>query len=1116
MMKANRLFTVRGLACAAVAAVVLLAAVPAEAQLDPLLSLKRVPPNVVVLVDTSMRMLDDGTGTYYDPLTYNRALDPAVATVLGVPVSATSYRRKYMGLDYENVQNSSTKFTALEIVTVPSTAAGYAAFWASTRLEQAKAGILSAVSLNDQYVRWGLMKLRQNTPTWRTANNCDKPVRITNNTTQGAGPGDSLPCNAGGGFGLGGARFAISVPEVAGSNFDVTASAGTLPAGTLMVGLNASSPATAATSVKNKMTSLPTQDATGLIPAGRDTSGYQDRPLALAIRDAKTYLTASTTTAIASDALKSCRNTVLVLITAGKDDGDVTYTDVYDAETEAQAFGAGLNFGGGVTRKVPIVVIGLKPSPADESELQAIAQASGGLYFRATSADQVASAINFAVQFGYQQPGDFDAGRPSEYTFTSPIVGTVNLVNANSWAGGALPDTDIDSEAGATQGQPLPQRSNVLITAGFQMPGMDGRVRAFRVYKPERDSTKPAGWRFVQDGTKLWPDLDGRIFLAGTARRIKCPDAQCTGRNVYTYIPSGSGGGQVVSFDLSQASALTPHLGGADPTVLIPFIRSQAIGAVVGSTPALMDPPSLDPPPDADYGFPNSTGTYAGTYKDRRAMLFFGANDGMIHAVDARTGYEVWAFIPYNLLPKLATLMKGQSVEQFNYFVDSSPKIAEVKMSGTWRTMMIIGQAYGGTFYQAFDVTNAGMGVPPTNDGLGAVNQLLTMFDAPDESIQFKWAFPNYSSFDPNITATIALTDGFPGSRVRFHGDLKVTATDAERTVGFTFSDPAVGALDSARKVNGVITGSGYFPDVETNSALPGRASSSVRAGRSFYVLDLATGKPLGNPNGPCSSSGTGTGCLDLGDVSNGRKNALQADVTAAGDVNSNVVVTAYAGDIDGKYRRFNLGPTGSIASILLHDAGQPIYSSSALLFVGTSQRYLFFSTGSDLLAASTPGGGSNGSGTAFKLLGVRDNTTSGTVTVSHNLSPSVKASGQPTNGERPTNAPTVAGDIVFFSTTTDSDLPSCSDAVAKVYAFTYLGTAAYDSDGSGKLENNESPVVNVTTGRATAPFIVDQHLYIGTTSLVGAGVTLLGDPQDFNNGAGQVGVRILSWREIR
>ena len=52
--------------------------------------------------------------------------------------------------------------------------------------------------------------------------------------------------------------------------------------------------------------------------------------------------------------------------------------------------------------------------------------------------------------------------------------------------------------------------------------------------------------------------------------------------------------------------------------------------------------------------------------------------------------------------------------------------------------------------------------------------------------------------------------------------------------------------------------------------------------------------------------------------------------------------------------------------------------------------------------------------------------------------------------------------------------------------------------------------------GRASAPFIVDQHLYFASSGESGASVEILGDPEDFNNGVGQVGVRILSWREIR
>ena len=167
-------------------------------------------------------MLDDGTGDYFDPLTYQRSQDTSVATRSGVSTERrSSTAASTVGLDFENVQDSSSKFTAAEILTVPSTAATYAQFWASTRLEQAKAGILTAVSREPiSSVRWGLMKLRQNAAAWRTANTCDKPVRITNNATQSAGPGDSNPCNAGGGFGLGGARFAISAPQVGGSNFE--------------------------------------------------------------------------------------------------------------------------------------------------------------------------------------------------------------------------------------------------------------------------------------------------------------------------------------------------------------------------------------------------------------------------------------------------------------------------------------------------------------------------------------------------------------------------------------------------------------------------------------------------------------------------------------------------------------------------------------------------------------------------------------------------------------------------------------------------------------------------------------------------------------------------------
>jgi hypothetical protein len=80
----------------------------------------------------------------------------------------------------------------------------------------------------------------------------------------------------------------------------------------------------------------------------------------------------------------------------------------------------------------------------------------------------------------------------------------------------------------------------------------------------------------------------------------------------------------------------------------------------------------------------------------------------------------------------------------------------------------------------------------------------------------------------------------------------------------------------------------------------------------------------------------------------------------------------------------------------------------------------------------------------------------------------------------------------------------------------TYSGGPAYDANDNGTLESGESKVVKTLAGRATAPFIVDQHLYFGSSGATGANVEAFGDPEDFNNGIGQVGVRILSWREIR
>ena len=138
----------------------------------------------------------------------------------------------------------------------------------------------------------------------------------------------------------------------------------------------------------------------------------------------------------------------------------------------------------------------------------------------------------------------------------------------------------------------------------------------------------------------------------------------------------------------------------------------------------------------------------------------------------------------------------------------------------------------------------------------------------------------------------------------------------------------------------------------------------------------------------------------------------------------------------------------------------------------------MFFGTGSDLLPTTTDDGAD-----AFRIYGLKDNFPGGgaSVTFRRNLARGGGGNGNGNGGgaiERITASPTVAGDVVCFTTVLEDTGQPCADFTSRLYALTYLGGAAYDTDGNGSLTLNESPVVSTVDGRATAPFVADQHVY--------------------------------------
>ena len=1096
-------------------------ATTALAQVDPLLFMKTEKPNVVFVVDTAARMQRGGptdpstaataraTSDYYDTNIYSRTNAPW-ETGLNVTMAMATYRRLYKNLNHTS-NSDGDRYSTTEIQVVGSNdIPSYSRFEAATRLAVARAAMYQAVTENKNVARFGMVKTRQRSPATALVTGYTSPVANTHPFQQLTESGSTS------------GRWRIFRPGVAGKNSSWTTS------GLLIQAESATANTDVLTILGKDVRQAPTGATPALMPAGEDDANTFDTPVKVMLDDAKTEVTRLI--GLASD--PACRNTVVVLIVGGGE-GGANGASNGDLATVASTYRSISS------RRVPIYVIAIMPPVSDVAALKAVAAESGGRYFEITKAQiaaalasplqiatagvtapagtvivpEVVYAINTAVQHTFAASTDFNAtpaavalpradaslpiGGLTEFQVTSPIVGTVNLNNAKDINGAYLYTAStqppmITNKAGVL----VPQRNNIMVTTGVTVPGFDAQLRAFLMYKPVADSTQASGWKFssVAAGQRVW-------VARAPAESL---------RNLFTSDASGN----LIAFTSANAAALAPLMGltsATDASAIIANVRSLAIGAVIDSTPGIMNPPSLDPAPDDAYpGFSVAN-------KDRRTIVWVGTNRGILEAIDARTGLELWGFIPMNLLPKLRTLRDGQPVGNFDFFMDGSPKMSDVRVPGIcdpdrpsecWRTHLIIGQGPGGTFYHSFDVTLTGMAAAVAQDSDDETAMLN--FFASGSAIRINWTFPRYSSFDPTLSAAqhcdavTGACDSFP------YGDLKATATAIEKSVGQTWSDPAVGQIVSTGGPYSILLGSGFLPYATQQQANRGGAV----AGTTFYILNSKDGSVYASSNigtdgvnetvNNCQANApaAGPGCKKI-------KNALQTDPVATGPSDQRYITKAYLGDLDGRVWRFTIGLDASLlptisASTKLYDSGsdQPIFNSMATVAVGSDQ-YVFFGTGSDLL----PGTDKN---TVNHLFGVRDTGASTAIlSVDHPLAKTNTL----TADERVTAFPAVAGDIVFFTTTTVNSLTPCSLPAANLYAFTFNGGAAYDTNNSGTFTSTDSVLVKTIAGeRATAPFIVDQHLMFGS----GKTVSLFGNKDDFNNGVGQAGVRILSWREVR
>lgn len=99
---------------------------------------------------------------------------------------------------------------------------------------------------------------------------------------------------------------------------------------------------------------------------------------------------------------------------------------------------------------------------------------------------------------------------------------------------------------------------------------------------------------------------------------------------------------------------------------------------------------------------------YANAYSSD-TFIFYGANDGMLHAVNDADGTEQWGYIPAHQLVRLKQIIEGTG---HLYFIDASPKVVVIgddgdeSMESGEQVILICGERRGGSSYFALDITN--------------------------------------------------------------------------------------------------------------------------------------------------------------------------------------------------------------------------------------------------------------------------------------------------------------------------------------------------------------------------------------------------------------------------
>lgn len=273
-----------------------------------------------------------------------------------------------------------------------------------------------------------------------------------------------------------------------------------------------------------------------------------------------------------------------------------------------------------------------------------------------------------------------------------------------------------ESSTAAAASSAILQTDTLLYVAAFRSTDWSGEFKAYEINS---------------DGSRGALEWDAEVRL-----RSVTPSA----RKIFTTNPANTAGNRGVTLTLgslstAQQAALNRDTAGVQDNrgnERVQWIRGvensnlrsrvhvsdglRLLGDIVNSNPQYVG--------RQNYGYRFLAGTEGTSYTTFRAtaayqnrpnVIYVGSNNGLMHALDAQTGQELFAYMPAeSLLPRGSSLharINELMVPEYDhrFFMDGELTIGDAYVNGSWKTILIGTMGAGGRTVFALDVTD------PTN-----------------------------------------------------------------------------------------------------------------------------------------------------------------------------------------------------------------------------------------------------------------------------------------------------------------------------------------------------------------------------------------------------------------